>query len=281
VRNCDAFRRLISPFLDAELIGEDLAAFEEHVSACVTCRASLAQERAVVGLVRDALPLYQAPVRLRDTVARLLEARTPSWISPIAAAAGLAAVLLIGVSWLARLPANPPTVPQSASELASLAARTHRRYAGGQLPLEVISDRPEELSRWFSGRVPFDLTLPDYPVSSGRRKLYHLAGGRLMSFKRDSAAFVAYRMEDRPISLFVTSADRVQPAGGEVVTSGGLRFHVESVEGLKIITWTHKGLTYALASDLDVEGSQSCLVCHGSSEERDKVAPLARTPIRN
>jgi hypothetical protein len=102
-----------------------------------------------------------------------------------------------------------------------------------------------------------------------------------MSFKRDSAAFVAYRMEDRPISLFVTSADRVQPAGGEVVTSGGLRFHVESVEGLKIITWTHKGLTYALASDLDVEGSQSCLVCHGSSEERDKVAPLARTPIRN
>jgi len=103
--------------------------------------------------------------------------------------------------------------------------------------------------------------------------------GRLISFKNDAAAFVAYRMEDRPISLLVTSASLVRPAGGDVVASGNLRFHIESVDGLKVITWTDNGLTYALASDLDVEGARSCLVCHGSPEERRKVEPLARAPI--
>jgi anti-sigma factor RsiW len=191
---------------------------------------------------------------------------------------GLAAAALAGAVWFTR--SNPPVAaePEPASEFASLAARTHLRYTQGQLPLEVNSDRAEEVSRWFAGRLPFRLALPDYPVGPGERKPYRLAGGRLVSFKNDTAAFAAYRMEGRPISLLVTSASLVRPAGGDVVASGNLRFHVESVDGLKVITWTDNGLTYALASDLDVEGARSCLVCHGSPEERRKVEPLARVP---
>ena len=93
-------------------------------------------------------------------------------------------------------------------------------------------------------------------------------GGRLVAFDGDYAAYVAYRMDGRPISLLVTAADRVRPEGGEVVVQGGLTFHLESVLGLKVITWTDKGLTYALASDLAVTGNRSCMVCHGSAKER-------------
>jgi len=194
--------------------------------------------------------------------------------------AGLAAAAAAIAIWLLRTPARPALpVTAAATEFASLAASTHLRYARGQVPLEVSSDRPETVSRWFTGRVPFHLALPDYRVAPGEHKPYQLAGGRLVSFRNDAAAFVAYRMGDRPISVLVTSASLVQPAGGEIVASGSLRFHVESVDGLKVITWSDNGLTYALASDLDVEGSQSCLVCHGSPEERRKVVPLARGPI--
>jgi len=280
MRDCDAFRRLISPFLDGELVGEDCAAFEEHVAACASCRASLAEERAVVVAVKDALPLYEAPDRLREAVTRLLSAPSPRGIPRKAAlAAGLTAAVLAGAVWFTRTPALVPGEPEAASEFASLAARTHLRYAQGQLPLEVTSERADEVSRWFAGRVPFRLALPDYPVAPGQRKSYQLAGARLVSFRNDAAAFVAYRMDDRPISLLVASASLVRPAGGDVVASGNLRFHVESVDGLKVITWTDNGLTYALASDLDVEGARSCLVCHGSPEERRKVEPLARAPI--
>lgn len=47
-----------------------------------------------------------------------------------------------------------------------------------------------------------------------------------------------------------------------------------SVSGLEVITWTDKGLTYALASDLAVTGSKSCMVCHGSAAERRKFEGL-------
>ncbi len=283
----DAFRGLVFAYLDGELVGEDRAAFERHVDECPSCASALAEERATVGFVRRAGPLYEAPFALRSAVSRLLAAGlSRPRLSPGARVrwAALAAAVA-ALFWLAREndPAPPPMTAMTAapapdsplsSEFATLAARSHLRYTRHELLLDVRSDRPEEVSRWFSGRVPFHLALPDYPVGPGERKFYRLEGGRLISFQNESAALVAYRMEERAISLLVTSASLVQPGGGDVVPSGRLRFHVRSVEGLKVITWTDNGLTYALASDLDVEAAQSCLVCHGTPDDRRKVAPL-------
>jgi hypothetical protein len=81
-------------------------------------------------------------------------------------------------------------------------------------------------------------------------------------------------MDGRPISLLVTSAEKVRPEGGEAVVSGGLTFHLQPVSGLKVITWSDNGLTYALASDLAATGSRSCMVCHGSAEERRRFEGL-------
>lgn len=274
---CDAFRRLVSPYLDGELVEEDRAAFEAHVRECEACRASLEDERRVVQAVQQSLPLHEAPPELRERVGRLLAtpaarpARPTSWGAPLVVAASLVAVGLVGAALLQRSSAAPPRV---ASAFAALAADSHLRHARGQLPLEVRSEQPAEVSAFFAGRVPFHLTLPDYPVGPGGRKPYHLVGGRLVAFEDDYTAFVAYRMDDRPISLLVTSEDRARPAGGSEVLSGGLTFHIESVSGLKVITWSDKGLTYALVSDLAVTGSRSCTVCHGSEKERRKIEGL-------
>ena len=146
------------------------------------------------------------------------------------------------------------------------------------MPLEIGSDRPEAVSRWFAGRVPFHLTLPDYPVGPGQQKPYQLSGGRLISFRGDYAAYVAYRMEDRPISLLVTSGALVQPSGGEIMPFGRLVFHEEARDGLKIITWQDNGLTYALASDVSVERGRSCLVCHAAPSDPAKVQSFPRSP---
>lgn len=277
---CDAWRRQISPYLDGELVAEDRAAFEAHVQGCEECRHTLEEERKVVDALRGARPLYEAPPTLQQRVEGLLRARSPAglptrgWSAVAWAAVLVGLVLASALLW--RRPASAP--PRASSEFASLAADTHLRYARGQLPLEVQSDEPAEVSRWFSGRVPFHLTLPDYPVGPGERKFYRLSGGRLVSFRNDYAAYVAYRMDERPISLLVTSASVVQPSGGETVVSGSLTFHTESIAGLKVITWSDKGLTYALASDLVVAGERSCLVCHGAPEERSKIEGLLRRP---
>jgi anti-sigma factor RsiW len=277
---CRAAAPLITAYIDGELVGDDRAAFEAHVASCPDCRRLLDEEQGVVATVRASLPLYGAPPPLRQRVEGLLGARPrtrgaprAAWWTGVGAAAALVAGVAAGVVFLRDRPAGP------ASEFAALAVDTHLRYARGQLPLEVASDRPETVSRWFEGRIPFRLALPDYPVGPGETKPYHLEGGRLVSFQRDYAAYVAYRMDEQPVSLLVTSADRVRPLGGEIVTSGALRFHVESVAGLNVITWTDKGLTYALASDVAVAGARSCMVCHGSPSERRRLEEFPGPPV--
>jgi anti-sigma factor RsiW len=268
--SCEGFRSLVTAYVDGELTGEERAAFETHVEGCAVCARGLADERRVVAAVEGSLPLYDVPPALRSRVGELMVARPtprPRGLWP-AVAAALAAAFVAMVLWLPR-PAGEMARPASA--FASLTADTHLRYARGQLPLEVASDRPEVVSRWFEGRVPFHLKLPEYPVGPGEEKFYRLEGGRLVSFRDDYAAYVAYRMEGEPISLVVTSASRVRPEGGSIVASGNLVFHLESVAGLKVITWTDNGLTYALGSDVAVGGARSCLVCHGSREERRKI----------
>jgi anti-sigma factor RsiW len=187
-----------------------------------------------------------------------------AWLAG-AAAAGL--TLLGLLSWRR-------TAPEP-NRFVSVAVDSHLRYASGRLPLEVRSARPDEISRFFTGRVPFNLTLPDYQVGPGERKFYELEGGRLVSLGGDYGAYVAYRMDGRPISLLAASSESARPSGRQAVTSGALTFHLDRVAGLNVITWTDKGLTYALVSDLSVGGEQSCLVCHGSPSERRKIPGFA------
>jgi anti-sigma factor RsiW len=231
----------------------------------------------VVEAVGRSLVRPQAPAALRARMELLLRpaARRGRRGLKLAVAAGL-----MGVAFGAYQLLQPvrSSIAPATGDLAALAADTHLRYTRGQLPLEVGSERPETVSRWFAGRVPFNLTLPDYPVGPGERKPYTLLGGRLVAFRDDYAAYVAYRMDDRPISLLVTSARLALPAGGDTVPFGSLVFHQQSVNGLKTITWTDKGLTYSMAFDLSVNGAQSCGVCHGSPEERRRIEGFLPAP---
>ena len=81
-------------------------------------------------------------------------------------------------------------------------------------------------------------------------------------------------MKDRPISLVITSEAAAKPSGGEQIPAKGLIFHYNAIHGLKVITWSDRGLTYALVSDLEERGQQSCIVCHQGTKDQDFIAPL-------
>lgn len=265
--DCDAARRSLLAYLDGELVGDERQAVEAHLQGCAACRRSYAAEEGLTAAIEAALPRPAAPEALRARVARLAErsgSRTRRYVTFAATLAAAVALLAIGIGRFRASEARR-------NDLVSVAIDSHLRYAGGRLPLEVRSEKTDDVSRFFEGRVPFHLTLPDYPVGPGEQKFYTLEGGRLVSLRDDYAAYVAYRMETRPISLLVASAARAQPSGRETVTSGRLTFHLDSVAGLNVITWVDNGLAYALVSDLSVNGDKSCLVCHGSPSERKKI----------
>lgn len=275
---CASFRELVTAYVDGEIVGGEQSAIRSHLGVCPACRRLLDEELASTEMLQRAQTAPGAPPGLRERVEALMGTAVRGGARRNPRLGLAAAALALGLGILLAGYGVRGTKAAGASELAALAADTHLRYATGKLPLEVSTERPEQVSRFFSGRVPFHLTLPDYPVGPGEEKFYQLEGGRLVSFRKDYAAYVAYRMEGQPVSLLVTTADNVQPQGGEIVTSGKLSFHLESVAGLQVITWSDKGLTYALASDVAVSGERSCMVCHGSRAERSRVQGFPGRP---
>src|SRR5258708_9605617 len=180
--------------------------------------------------------------------------------------------MLVGL-WLVRrskreLPYRGP------SQFGMMAAGPHQRHSRGKLPLELVTDVPEQISNWFAGKLPFTVKLPNYQESSGQEKTYRLEGARLVGYKNDYAAYVAYQMRTRPISLVVDSDKVAQSTDRGQIVAKGITFHYNSINGLKVLTWSDRGLTYALVSDLEERGQESCVVCHQGVKDKDFIEPL-------
>lgn len=298
INSCDQFRLQMGLYLDDELHQGEREEFEAHLGCCLECREVCAQEERLLQNVRASRPLYKAPAELHEwleqnisfvpepmTASYTLRERIQEVLKPggmpkfelrlfrlLALAVVLIFVAFAGVLFL-QLRREPNRFPKP-SDFALMAVETHLRRLRGQLPLEVISDSPEMISSWFAGKVPFRLQLPNYQESSRQEKLYHLEGARLVALNNDYAAYVAYKMKQSPITLVVTANSVAMPSGGEEIVSKGLKFHYDSINGLKVITWSDRGLTYALVSNLEERGQQSCLVCHAGTKDRDFIEGL-------
>lgn len=297
MKHCEDIRERMAFYLDDELRGDDLAAFEAHVQECLACHDAVASERQFIESIRETKPLYPAPSELRARAEAILRESPPALTAPPALrrrvrqslwgarsrlhlgdrrrALGLAALLIFAVAfavvWATSKSRKPVPGP---SDFARMAVDTHQRHLRGQLPFEIASESPDEISHWFDGKVSFGVKLPNYQEASGQEKLYQLEGARLVGFRNDYAAYVAYEMNREPITLVMTSDQVAVPRGGEEIVSQGITFHYDSIEGLKVITWSDRGLTYALVSDLEERGQQSCVVCHAGTKDRDFIKGL-------
>ena len=283
---CEDIRGRLTLYLDNELQGEERGMVEAHLAGCDPCAAIFARELNFLKEVRESAPLHVAPPELRAKIQKILSegvsevggagnnpprrASRAHWL--VAAAAALLLLLLPLLVWRTIKQSTVP--PIKTSTFALMAADTHLRHMRGQLPLEMETENPQQISSWFLNKVNFSVKLPNYQESSGQEKLYTLEGARLVGYQNDYAAYVAYRMKDRPISLVITSDSVARPSGGEEIQARGLTFHYNAIDGLKVLTWSDRGLTYALVSDLEERGQQSCIVCHEGTKDRDLLEPL-------
>lgn len=282
MQKCEDIRGRLTLYLDDELQGEERGMVEAHLSDCESCAALFARELNFLNAIRKGASLHVAPPELRLKVQKILSQervveesrpRRPSRMSWLVAAAAVLLVLVLPLLvWRVFKQSNVPAV--KTSSFALMAAETHLRHVRGQLPLEMESGSPQQISSWFMNKVNFSVKLPNYQESSGQDKLYTLEGARLVNYQSDYAAYVAYRMKDRPISLVITSDSVARPSGGEEIQARGLTFHYNAIDGLKVLTWSDRGLTYALVSDLEERGQLSCIVCHEGTKDRDLLEPL-------
>jgi anti-sigma factor RsiW len=272
MNSCDEIRPQIQFYVDDELPPPEVLEVEKHLVDCASCRSEYQRQSTVVDLVRGAKPLYETSERSLRQVKALVnrhEARS-GWRAP-AAAAVLVGVLSLTALYFLRVR------PEQAGEFAAFAADTHLEFARRAVPLDLSSSDPAEVSGWLQTRLPFHLQLPDYPAEPGQPKPYRLAGAKLLLFSNEQAGYLAYEMDGKPISLLLASAPKAAPSGGEVYRSGKLEFHFSYHKGLKVISWTDKGLHYALVTAVAAQGAESCVICHGSAAQREMIKGLVRT----
>lgn len=292
---CEETRAQIAFYLDDELSEPEKGLVESHMRDCGSCREIYNKEQRLFTSIRVVRPLYVAPHTLRTSVQRILDEateRNPSKSPPgdppgilwmisgtlrclaqnryVRVAFPVLMLAFVGM-WVFRETIRFGGAP---SEFARMAVDSHRRHLHGQLPLEIDTEAAAEISAWFRGKVPFSLKLPNYQEASGQAPLYRLEGARLVGFKGDYVAFVAYQMRAQPISLLVSSRMQAAPSGGEAIVLRDLVFYSQTIAGFKVISWSHRGLTYALVSSLQDRGQQSCLVCHQGTQDSHLIERL-------
>jgi anti-sigma factor RsiW len=256
----------IQRYLDNELPPAELLEYERHLLECADCRRHYEDLRAVVDVVRGGQPLYDVPERsLRN--ARAVVARHERRNSRVSGAVAAAITVVCAVGFLL-------VSPSTAGEFSAFAVDSHLRYSKHSMPLDVASSDPEFVSRWLQSRLPFHLQLPNYASGTAEDKRYQLVGARLLQYRNSDVALLVYEMENKPISLLMTSDPVAAPSNGSVYRSGSLSFHFSDIKGLKVIAWSDRGIYYSLVSELGARGAESCMICHGSAGERRVIEEL-------
>ena len=296
MNSCEECIFRIDLYLDGELREDELDIFNRHLSDCSSCREKLAARQQFLNQIRSARPLHVLSPELRVKLAALMPAEPPDYQAlpalhghtdsmkvkgrkgsrfrwfrtgpvPALVACGLT---IVGAALLWSFSVRE----MRATAFVDAAEKTYRQQLAGRLPFEVTTSSPAEMSAWFANKVLFHFRLPNYQDGSGQDPKYKLSGGRLITFRNDNAAYIAYRMKTQLVGLLVVSASSSAASGGEETVSKSLTFHTHRRHGLQVVTWSVHNLTYALVSDVNMPSSQSCAVCHPSAKDRGLIGGI-------
>ncbi|CUS96868.1 anti-sigma factor family protein [Candidatus Chrysopegis kryptomonas] len=248
---------MINLYLDGELAGEELEQFKQHIKECDECARLLKKQRDFIDAIRSLKD--EVNVDFKDFKEGLIEQIERYKIGKerklkYALLLSALVILLFGMFAIFYFHA-------SRVDLVKIAVENHIRQVRGQLPLEVETSSEAEISKWFEGKLRFNFRLPRYPDPSNQP--YKIRGARLVALNNDYAALVSYEMDNHPMTLLVAPSQSATPHGAKKVKFKEIDFYLDNQNGFNILSWTDKGLTYALVFDFNnFDWKKPCIVCH-------------------
>ena len=287
--HCADHSAQIQLYLDNELTGSDAEEFRAHLAHCESCRLEMEEAKAFSQRLRQARPFAVAPPALRDRIANLagaqgeLEPEMPVRESKVLVvssrkktvrySAALAAMLFFTVGGLLLVPRL--RVESNSNSFVATAIDSHRALSDAALQLDVQSESPSVVSAWFSQRVSFPFRMPNAGIAADDTAKYKLRGGRLVMFGGDRAAVLVFRLSQQLVTVLIVPDRHARAVGGNATYSGGIKFHALDRDGLHVVTWENKSLTYALTSNISGMTSGACSTCHeGASPEQVSSEPI-------
>lgn len=187
----------ISASLDGALTEREREELERHLAGCAECRRRLLSMRAVKHAVARLPSRETPPGAVRARVESLpLERVRSRWFRVLRGTAAALIVLSAGwAGWSFRHRAGGAD-----PGLAEALVDDHLRSVPDAMPAELTTSDPQQVVRFFTGRVPFSPVAPRLPGSQ-------LMGGRLCTLKGKRAELLFYGSGKRTLSLYAFGGD--------------------------------------------------------------------------
>jgi anti-sigma factor RsiW len=206
--------------------------------------------RSMGDIIRDSLPIYEAPEELRawaraqaaqathatqtsDGARELPRARHLRSLQRLAYAAGL--VIAASTGWIGNryYAERSKSTGEQRMLLASI-VDTHVRSLMADHLTDVLSSDHHTVKPWFAGKVDFAPTVPELQ-SSG----FPLIGGRVEIVSGHTAAALVYGRGPHKINLFIWPSSSTADAGPPAAW----------FNGYALVHWSDRGLTYWAVTD--------------------------------
>ena len=221
--SCREVDPLFAPYIDGEASAEQRAIVDAHLLACPKCRHQTALQSAVRETVRTKLCRPCAPEALRTRCRAAAAGRWSPSRSALASLSMAAALLLVvGGVLLYALTGLSPTVLAAQLTVDHV---TCFAVHGSDVPVDVRASE-EQYARDYGGEIH----LPRVAI----------AGLQLVAVRRcfcgeGVAAHAMYRLDGRPVSLYVISGARRDRVSTDVF-------------GHDAVMWSKQDATYVLLS---------------------------------
>jgi hypothetical protein len=154
-----------------------------------------------------------------------------------------------------------------AANYADTDAAMHRSYVDGSLPLGLRSSSSELVTAWFTDKVPFSFRLPNARSALDCIPAYRLTG--LGELPGKFGCLRNLRQAERENQPSGPVQQDAFVAGGDKVRVGALTFDYRTDQNFKVITWSNRGLSYALVSSVSGSARESCRLSSSMPNHHD------------
>lgn len=254
IDNCDDFKPFIDTYIDEEFDERDRAEFEAHMAHCEACRREVEFQAQFKLELREQLGAERAPDGLRQSIMGALEQEAASQAAGrreasrrahharIKRAGIMASPLVAALCVVLFLPAF--TIAPATSGQLPMVEQTvdwHR----GNLPLEIRGSQPEDVARWFSGKVDFPVRPPHFPHERAE-----LIGARIANVQDRRAAYLLYEVGGARMSVMMFQGDGLKVPGDRVRELAGRDVALMNAHGYEVAVVQDSGITYTVTTDL-------------------------------
>ncbi len=236
--NCKNARKITFLSEYPEIVNSELVEAKRHIKECQDCKAFFEGDRAFGSMLRNTIRKDKAPEVFKSRIINTKKKKSLKGLyQGLAIAASILLLVVAGIYLFSIQKESPAIIGQIVNDHIQFLPSTN---------IQIISSNPEEIKRWFKGKVDFSVNIPDMRA--------RLNGGRLCFLNKKRQALLFYEHSGFPISLFIV--DDVDPkkidADKEVMVKGRKLFLLED-RGYNLLLWQDKGLTYTLVSELPMD----------------------------